>query len=79
MQVLFVHSVHTRVCQKELLQCSIAALTATEHHRQKNKSVAFYVVSLKFQVFRGGVAGNFWGGYILVAFQDFTKKAPISL
>lgn len=31
MQVLFVHSVHNRVCQKELLLCGVAASTATEH------------------------------------------------
>lgn len=60
-QALFVHSVHTHVCQKELLRCSITALTAREHHRQKKKQscFAFYVVSLKFWVFRAGYAGNF--------------------
>lgn len=47
-QVLFVHSVHTHVCQEERLQCSITALTAREHHRQKPEPFAFYVVFLKF-------------------------------
>lgn len=56
-QVLFVHSVHTHICQKELLRCSIADLTAREHHRQKHRAVCF-LCSLS-EVVRGGVAGNF--------------------
>lgn len=34
-QVLFVHRVHSHVCQKELLQCSITALMAREHCKHK--------------------------------------------
>lgn len=52
-------------CQKEFLQCSITALTAREHRRhgikkkKRTEQFAFYTVSLKFGVFRGGVSGNF--------------------
>lgn len=65
-QVLFVHRVHSHVCQKELLQCSITALMAREHCRHKinkktrgEKLFASYVVLLKFQAFRGGVSVSF--------------------
>lgn len=76
-QVLFVHSVHTHLCQKERLQCSITALTAREHHRQKPEPFAFYVVFLKFQCLGVGLPGIFRGIY--GGFSGLYWRGPISL
>lgn len=85
-QVLFVHSVHTHVCQKERLRCSITAFTAREHHRytttkkqQKKTAVCFLCSLSEVSSVQGWGCWEFLGEYILVAFQDFAEKAPISL
>lgn len=80
-QVLFVHSVHTHVCQKELLQYSITALTAREHHRQKKnrlkkcRSVCFLCSLTENLKIRGW--GIFRGIYSRWLFRTLLTRPPV--
>ena len=73
-QVLFVHSVDTHVCQKELLQYRITALTTREHHSLKRETCLQFSLYVVFQ--GGGVTGYFYGILFWWLFRTLYWQGP---